>query len=96
MTWQSGDKVAKGSRIPRIVQPNVSGKLERCELVDSAGNVVWFADVVPGAHVEWSTYPAWEVPDDLTVRIGPPPTPTPRSTVVLPPLTPSTAPVSQR
>ena len=96
MTWAPGDTIVKGSAIHQIVQPNTGTEAARCELVDSAGNVVWHADIAPGGSVQWSTHPAWEAPDDLTVRIGPPPTPTPRQTMVLPPLTPSTAPVSQR
>lgn len=85
MTWQNGDTIQKDSQISHIVQANVTGKPERYELVDSTGKVVWYADVIPGAHIEWSCYPAWEVPDDLTVRIDPPPAPSTRQTTILPP-----------
>lgn len=70
MSWTNGDKVAKGSRLSKIEQSNSGTKTVRCSLVDPSGKVWWHADITPGATVKWSTYPAWEAPDDLTVNIS--------------------------
>ena len=88
MTWANGDMIAKGSAIHRIVQPNSGTEAVRCELVDSAGNVVWHADIAPGASIQWSTHPAWEVADDLTVRFVPTPPPSPPQTLIRAPAAP--------
>ena len=85
MTWAHGDKIAKGSAIHRIVQPNAGTDTVRCSLVDSTGTVVWHADIAAGKNVEWSTHPPWIAPDDLTVQLAPPPAPVERQTLVAPP-----------
>ena len=88
MTWAPGDKIAKGSAIHRIVQPNTGTDTVRCSLVDSIGKVVWFADIAAGKSVQWSAYPPWIAPDDLTVQLGASPARAERATLVTPPLTP--------
>lgn len=82
MTWANGDKIAKGSAIHRIVQPNTGTDTVRCSLVDTTGVVRWFADIAPGKSSSWSAYPPWIAPDDLTVQIAAAPAPVEPATLV--------------